>query len=225
VFGEASQNGYWVFIGGTGPNGSNVPVISDAPQYSAYQKLIRPTIASLALNKDIEVVVFSTATRILFLLENIYSIDDLPASKNFDIAFAGLDQAAGDLIRSGKKVVITIDNPTLKDPKQCISRITAVPLLNQLLTVNPIPGCSISYDHHLELSKQYRQLLEKLKVKYPNDIYIFDSLDLLCDMDNRICSSSSEGRSLYSYSDHISQHASFRIAKKLVPFVESLRKL
>lgn len=222
VFGESSQNGYWLLIGGYGPNGANVPVISDAPQYASYQKPIRLTIASLAQNKDIKVVVFTAATRALFRLENIYSIDDLPASKNFDIAFAGLDRAAGELIRAGKQVVVTVDNPTLKDPKQCISRVTAIPFLNQLLHVDRVPGCSIDYGRHLELSKQYRLLLENLRLKYPGKLHIFDPLDLLCDMESKVCSSSLGGRLLYSHSDHISQYASFRIAKRLVPFVEKL---
>lgn len=222
VFGESSQNGYWLFIGGYGPNGANVPVISDHPLYSSYQKPIRATVASLAQNEEVEVVVFTAATRAIFQLGNVYSIDDLPASKNFDIALAGLDRAVGDLIRAGKQVVVTVDNPTLKDPKQCISRVTAIPLLNQILHVDRIPGCFINYEHHLELSKQYRVLLERLKLKYPDDFHIFDPLELLCDMESKVCSPSLDGRLLYSHTDHISQYASFRIAKKLVPFVEGI---
>ncbi|WP_050419102.1 acyltransferase family protein [Bradyrhizobium tropiciagri] len=222
VFGETRQPGYWVFLGSNGPHGANVPVISDASEYEPYQALIRPTIEALETNRDIKVVVFTTAMRALFQLKNSTSIDDLPASKNFDIAFSGLNEAASRLIKAGKKVVLTIDNPALNDPKECLSRVTAIPFLRRVLKASRVDGCSISYDRFLELSAQYRLLLEKLKRKHPEDLLIFDPLDLLCDMKARLCSSSLDGRLLYDDSDHISQYSSFRIARKLVPFVESL---
>jgi hypothetical protein len=73
----------------------------------------------------------------------------------------------------------------------------------------------------MEYSRQYREVLEILQMKYAGKLRIFDPLDLLCDMKNRICGSALHGVPLYGYSDHISERASVLVARKLLPFVES----
>lgn len=223
IFRETTSNGYWLFIGGANAQGTApVPVISDADQYSQYQDLAKIALDGVIANREIQVVVLTVATRALFQLDNDYSIDDLSQSKNFNLALNGLDRALSQLINAGKKVIITVDNPTLKDPKQCISRVSGLDFVNDLLRLGPNHSpCRISYDKHLELSGRYRELLEKLQVKYAKHLRVFDPLGLLCDMKDRICGSFLDGVLLYSYSDHVSERGSILIARKLVPFVES----
>ena len=173
-------------------------------------------------NREIEVVVITTSTRGLFGLKNHYSIDDLPANGNFNLVLDGLDRTVNRLVKAGKKVVITVDNPTLQEPKKCFSRASGLDFVNDLLQLIPNrPLCHITFDKHMELSRQYREVLENLQMKYAGKLRIFDPLDLLCDMKNRICGPILNGVLLYGYSDHISERASVLVAKKLIPFVES----
>lgn len=221
VFMESSPKERWLFIGGTDKQGTVFPVISDAPIYSWYQSRARAAVKAIAENPDIRVVVITTATRNLFQLKNDSSIDDLPSSKNFDVAFNGLDNTVAEFVRAGKKVVLTVDNPTFKDPKLSMPRTLGSPYLDKLMGLKrEFRPFSISYDRHMELTRQYRALLNKVQAKYPAQVRIFDPLDQLCDMKKRVCSSMLNGKLLYSYSDHISDFASVRIAKKLDPFVE-----
>lgn len=221
IFLTATKDNYWRFIGGNGPNGAPIMVISDNPLYSRYQALSRIAMNSIIQDKSIRVVVLTVATRALFQLKTDYTIEDLPDNPNFDIAFSGLSLGIAELVAAGKKVVLTVDNPTFKDPKQCISRKTAIRMLDQFFSLGEAPFCFISYDNQLELSKNYRKLLEKIQLQNPSKVRIFDPLNLLCDMNNRTCTPFLEGRLLYGYSDHISTFASVRVARELVPFVES----
>lgn len=223
IFWESSSRGYWLFIGGTDQWGATlVPVLSDAAQYSGFQERTRIALEGVAANREIKVVVITTATRKLFGLNNDYSIDDLPASKNFNLVLDGLDRTVDRLVKAGKKVVITVDNPTLKERKKCFSRVSGLDFVNDFLHLIPNRSpCYITFDRHMELSKQYREVLEILQAKYAGKLRIFDPLNLLCDMKNRVCGSALNGVPLYSYSDHISERASVLVASKLVPFVES----
>ncbi|MBI3903148.1 MAG: acyltransferase [Nitrosomonadales bacterium] len=224
LFNASTDNGHWLFIGGWTSHGATVPVISNEPVYENFQSSSKIALDALAGNPDVKVVVFTTATRNLFRLNNETSIDDLPASPYAEVAFAGLDGMISALIRAGKKVVITVDNPTFRDPKQCIRRITSLSWLNRAMNLGHDPSCSVSYDRHLELTAQYRMVLDRLQAKYPDKLRIFDTLGQLCDMEDRMCTPFHEGRLLYSYGDHISQYASTRIAAKLVPFVEDFAR-
>ena len=223
VFRESTTNGYWVFIGGVTPRSEAfIPVVSDAAQYSRYQESTKIALDGVAANREIEVVVLTIATRALFGLKNDYSIDDLPANGNFNLVLDGLDGTIDRLIKAGKKVVITVDNPTLKEPRKCVSRASGLDFVNDLLQLVPNqPLCHIAFDRHMELSRQYRGVLENLQVKYAGRLRIFDPLDLLCDMKNRMCGPLLDGVLLYSYSDHISERASVVVASRLLPFVES----
>lgn len=222
IFRESSPGGYWLFIGGANRWGALVPVTSDAAEYSRFQERTRIALERVSASREIEVVVITTSTRALFELKNDYSIDDLPANKNFKLVLDGLDRTVDRLVKAGKKVVITVDNPTLREPKKCFSRATGLDFVNDLLQLIPDrPLCHITLDRHMELSKQYREVLEILQVKYAGKLRIFDPLDLLCDMKNRICGSALNGVPLYGYSDHISERASLLVASKLIPFVEN----
>ncbi len=222
IFRESGPGGYWLFIGGSNRSGALIPVVSDAAQYAPFQELTKIALDGMAANREIEVVVLTTATRRLFGLENYDSIDDLPANKSFNLVLGGLDRTVDRLVKAGKKVVITVDNPALKEPKKCYSRASGLDFVNDFLQLIPNRSlCHITFDRHMELSKQYREVLEILEAKYAGKLRIFDPLNLLCDMKNRICASALNGVPLYGYSDHISERASVLVANKLIPFVEN----
>jgi peptidoglycan/LPS O-acetylase OafA/YrhL len=214
----------WLCIGGAGADSTAVPVLSDNPIYTgsgADPKRLGPLAAdSLVNNPDIKLIVITTASRVLFHLLSDSSIEDLPESKYGDVAFDGLDRMVEKLAGAGKKVVITIDNPTLLAPKDCMARITAVPLVNRLFNLKNRSLCSISYDRQILLSKNYRDMLARLQEKHRDSLRIFDPTEQLCDMRARICSSSMNGRMLYEHSDHISDYAATLVAKKLIPFIQ-----
>lgn len=225
LFLESGEKGHWLFIGGTlqgEGHYSTVLVISNNPVYSYAQQPTRAAVDSIARNHEIKAVVITEATRALFHLANDYSLEDLPSSKYFDAAFNGLDNVIAELVKAGKKVIIMVDNPTLRDSKFCIPRTTGIRFLDRWMGLKEeLTPFTISYDKHLSLTRQYRQLLDKLQARYPRQLRIFDPLDLLCDMKTRTCSSTLNGKLLYIKGDHISNYASARIARKLVPFVEN----
>ena len=83
----------WLFIGGTGPEGSTVPVISDAVAYQPYQRLVKEAFKTIIDNQQIDTVVLVTAVRSLFGLPTDDSIEELPASGSGDVVLDGLGRA------------------------------------------------------------------------------------------------------------------------------------
>jgi peptidoglycan/LPS O-acetylase OafA/YrhL len=218
IFRGSDAGGRWIFIG----QSEFAPVISAAPIFAAYQQDARLGLDQIAGDGGIKLVVLTMAARTLFIIHSDSSLEDLPKNPNLEAAFDGLDRTVGTLVAAGKKVVITIDNPELRAPLYCISRVTAIEPVNRLFGLDQKrQGCRISYRHHLEISSQYRVLLSRLSEKYPQRLRIFDPSDLLCDIENDVCASSMDQRLLYRYTDHISDYAALKIATKLIPFVEN----
>ena len=210
------DNGRWLFIGGTGSNGAPIPLISEASRYSHFQKITRIAVDNIEKNANIKTVVLVTATRSVFKLKTDYSIDDLPetTSENYAEALVGLKSVVYRFISAGKKVVIVVDNPSLKDPSICLSRNTRSELIDRLIQVQRNDNCSISIDRYYVLSEKYRKLLYEVQETNPGNIKIFETVHDFCG-DNGICSISKDNHLLYSYSDHISDYASGVIGKKL----------
>ena len=215
----SSEGGRWLFIGGNGPKGSPIPVISDAPGYAAYQQLIRVAVARLQHNADIETVAVVTATRHLFQLQNNYSIDDLPQSTNLAMATEGLSNVVKALLTSGKKVVLIVDNPSFADPTVCLKRVTQWNSLNAYSQSREGRYCGLSVERQLQLSGLYRQLLESVRQIDPKNVQVFDTLGQLCDSAVRMCLPTKGGRLLYSYSDHVSDYAAGLIGRDLNAFM------
>jgi len=220
LFRTSNDYGRWLFIGGNGPNGAPVPVISNSDIYKKYQQLSTVALNSVASNKEIEKVVLVTATRALFQLSNDSDIQDLPTNKNYLFALEGLKNSVDILKASGKKIVLVLDNPTLPHPEDCLYRKTSISFVNSILIKeNSNPKCVLSLDKHLSLSSKYRELLEEVKATYPDDVEIFDTTKYLCDMEKRECTHMKDGRFLYSYSDHISDYAAGLIGRDLNTFL------
>jgi hypothetical protein len=217
----STDNGRWLVIGGNGPNGAPVPVLSENTIYSSHQRLTNIAIDSIVTRKNIETVVLVAATRSLFKLKNTHSIEDLPSSKNYDAALEGLINVVNKFIEVGQKVVIVVDNPTLADPKDCFKRKTSSAFLNEILATTPNEHCQIELSRHLELSKQYIDLLLEVRSRNPGNIVIFDTTEYLCDKKNDICLSHKNGYPLYAYSDHVSDYAAGLIGVELNEFLNN----
>lgn len=210
--------GRWLMIGGNGPTGGSVPVVSPDRIYAPYQKLAVPMIDALVDNPSIDIVVVATSTRALFQLKTDYHIDDLPASNNLDSARKALIDTTGRLVRAGKKVVFVVDNPTLPHPEDCLDRNTAIPWLNSVLT-RENPKCTVPLRRHLALSDKYRVLLHDVAAAYPGAVAIFDTVPYLCDPATGQCGVRKDGRFLYGSTDHVSDYAAGLVGRELNRFL------
>jgi peptidoglycan/LPS O-acetylase OafA/YrhL len=215
----SNESGRWLIIGGNGPNGAPVPVISLRPIFANYQKLANIAIKAVSENPDIETVALVTAVRSLFRLANDYSIEDLPNNANYDAALEGLSNAANMLVKAGKKIVIVVDNPTFPDPRDCVGRTTASDVLNSALVKGVSWRCRLEVSRHLEMSKPYLDLLDQVRKTNPEKIAIFETLKYFCDLENGLCLPYRNDRLLYSYSHHMSDYAAGLIGKDLNRFL------
>lgn len=211
----SNEAGRWMIIGGNGPNGAPVPVISDRPVFANYQRLANIAIKAVSENPNIKTVALVTAVRSLFRLANDYSIEDLPGNANYEAAFEALTNATNLLIKAGKKIVIVVDNPTFPDPRDCVGRKTTSEILNSILVKGVSWRCRLEVSRHLELSKPYLDLLEQVRQTDSEKITIFDTLKYFCDLENGLCLPYRNDRLLYSYSHHMSDYAAGLIGKDL----------
>ena len=217
----SNETGRWLIIGGNGPNGAPVPVISDQPIFANYQKLANIAIKTVSENPNIETAALVTAVRSLFQLANDYSIEDLPNNAHYDVALEGLTNATNMLIKAGKKIVIVVDNPTFPDPRDCVGRKTTSGVVNSIFVKSVSWRCRLEVRRHLELSKLYLNLLDQVRKTNPGKITIFDTLKYFCDLEKGVCLPYRDNRLLYSYSHHISDYAAGLIGKDLNRFLSS----
>ena len=218
----STEGGRWMIVGGAGPYGPLVPVISSQDIYKQHQPLTSAAIKAVAASNQIEKVVLVAATRALFQLRNDSDISDLLVSQNYNVALDGLKNTVGIFKASGKKVILLVDNPTLPHPVDCLYRRTDIVLINKLLGLgSPNPKCVVPLEKHLTLSEKYRRLLLEVKDSYPNDVEIFDITQYLCDEERKECTHVKAGRYLYSYGDHISDYAAGIIGVDLNKFMQN----
>jgi peptidoglycan/LPS O-acetylase OafA/YrhL len=209
-------NSRWLFIGGAGKDSALVPVLSDQPLYKQYQAVTHAALLTILNNPEINLVVILVATRALFQLKGESSIDDLPTNPNYDTALEGLSNTTKMLLKAGKQVVFIVDNPTLPDPRDCIVRKTALDVLNKIWVQKPNLNCNVPLATHRLFSKRYRDLLQAIHQINPEKITIFDTTRYFCDLEKGMCGSySSNGRLLYSYTDHMSDYAAGLIGADL----------
>lgn len=217
----STDQGRWMIIGGNGPNGAPVPVMTSRGTYGPHEIVASIAVEELAKNSEIKVVALMTATRALFQLERIDSIEGLPASKYYDAAFEGLSAVVNKLVTAGKKVVFIMDSPSFPDPTLCMNRVTTLAPINLWILQSSKPRCSIAIDKHLELSTQYRRLLSEVQKAHPEDFVVFDTTEDLCDIAGGVCLPYKQGRLLYSYTDHLSDYAAGVIGTRLNKFLVS----
>src|SRR5262249_47797182 len=152
-----------------------------------------------------------------FQIQNDYSIEELPSNKNYGPALDGLNRTVTRLISFGKNVVLVMDNPTLPRKEDCIHRRTSVNFVNSIIDPSN-PNCHLPIQEYLRLSKQYRDLLFEIEKQHPESVRIFDATNILCDVQNGICSIEKNGQVLYGFTDHISDYASTLIGGALNQF-------
>ena len=212
-------------MAGHGSAGVPLPVISDAPLYLPYQNSINKVVSTISENPHIKVVILTMAARGLFDLDSAESLEGLSQSTHEEIAFQGVNEVINRLAKAGKKIVLTVDNPTLPDPAACVPRRTGVEFLDEVFQTTERAACSISYDRQRKLAAKYLQLLARLEENHPDDVLVYDPTSLLCDMEKRICSYQKDGRLMYSYADHVSDYAAGLIGKELIPIIRDFAKI
>lgn len=213
-----------LIIGGNGKFGSPNPYWwPDKKEDSDKNPLVIAGTRAITQNKKIRTVIITLATREMFRLKNDKTILDLPESKNFDFAFEKTVSFIRPFIDSGKKVIITVDNPTLSYPEDCAQRLTGISFIDIWSNQKRMKNiCSISYDKHLKLSGQYRRVLNEIQKKFDHKVFVFDILPFVCDGKNNQCAMTLNNRLIYRYTDHLSDYASGLIAKELIPYIEKL---
>lgn len=220
------ENKRWMYVGGYGgkQGGATVPLVLDQNSEEQgwrrqFNNSFRKAFPVIDDNPDIKVVVFMMAARHLFQLKTDSSIEDLPENPNYELVKDGLFRGLDMVVKAGKKVVLVVDNPTLAEPRGCFFRKTDISVINSYFHSRKMTGCEIPLDRQLELSEQYRRLLREAKTKFGGNVEIFDTTPILCDEKNNICSVSRNGRSLYSYTDHISGYSADLIGQDLNKFL------
>lgn len=219
---NSDANGRWLLIGGNGPHGAPIPVISDAESYRTSQPLSIAASDAIARNPAIRVVVLTTAIRSLFLTDDDRYLENLPKSPNYQIAFDGLDRMIAKLVAAGKTVVITIDNPSLADPLECMTRRTHIKLIATLFDHKMNGRCALSIEENHRRAKTYLDLLGELSAKWGRHLVIYDPVNALCIKAKDICPSGRNGHLLYSYGDHISDYASSLMGRELTRLIRGL---
>lgn len=232
----SSADGRWLFVGGTKQFGATIPVISDAPEFAAYQKSSRLALTMLQKDKAIQVVVFVVSMRALFQLSDgvkagnrdtydYQYLRQLPASSTMELAFAGLKRAINLMHEAGKQVVFVIDNPPLPEAIDCAGRKTASALLNRWFNLErrgQNPDCFMTLDKFRGDADKYLQLLRRLEGEYSRGFSVFDASSIYCDTHTNLCGATKHGRLMYAYTDHISDYAAGLVGQELNPYLHQL---
>lgn len=132
----------------------------------------------------------------------------------------GLGNAIAVLLHAGKRVVLVLDNPELRDPRQCMDRRPlAWSFVRHVLGVSdidPAQRCAISYRSYLDGTSTYRSIVDQIKARHP-DLTVFDPTSVLCDPQRRVCPMTMNKKYLYSYGDHMSDYANGLVAEQFLP--------
>ncbi len=223
LFRTSQEEGTWLVMT-SGGGGTFVPVLSDKLLYATQNKLpIENAIKVINRTDSINTVVIATSARALFRLKNDYSIEDLPASKNYDDALEGLDSVVSKLLSANKQVVLVVDNPTLPHMEDCLYRQTSSPLVNFIVPPTANTACQLPVSRHLELSKKYRHMLSAIESRHAGKVKIFDPTATLCNMTAGVCQPTKNGRYLYHVTDHISGYGATLVGQELNRFLHAER--
>ncbi len=203
----SQENERWLSI-----NGIN-PAFTKSLFKEKDEKTLRLTLDAITRNPDIKVVAIVNAARTLLTPQG-HDEKALMRADNFDSVLKDLDLTIYQLVHSGKKVILVLDNPTLANPEDCLARNFGSEWISRwAMATNS--RCSISVARHVEITSQYRRLFETIEQKYPDDISIFDTMPFVCDTSVDKCSVFKNNRLMYSYTDHVSDYAAGLIGKSL----------
>jgi hypothetical protein len=184
----------------------------------------RAAFDAIDANPNLKVVVLANALRGMYRLDGQSGfIAQHTTSEEVDRNVVMYSERIKHWQASGKRVVFVIDNPTLPDPNSCISGgLTRFDLLNTVLKRKQNPSCQLRFTDHLKGTAAYQEFITKLMHDNPA-LLVYDPLPLLCDVPADICTIAKEGKFLYSYGDHISDHAGMLMAKDMLPLIDAMR--
>jgi peptidoglycan/LPS O-acetylase OafA/YrhL len=135
-------------------------------------------------------------------------------------ALAGLENDITTLEHAGKRVALVLDNPSLRDPRQCMDRRPlAWPFVRHALGVADLSAdkrCAISYSSHVERMAPYQALVDALRERHP-ELLVYDPAQVLCDIKRNVCPMTMNRAYLYSYGDHVSDYANGLMARQFLP--------
>jgi peptidoglycan/LPS O-acetylase OafA/YrhL len=135
-------------------------------------------------------------------------------------ALDGLSNTIALLQRAGKHVALVLDNPRLRDPRQCMDRRPlSWPIVRRVLGVTNLSAagrCSISYSSYVDSTAAYGAIVARLRQRHP-DLLVYDPASVLCDVQQNVCPMTKGRNYLYSYGDHLSDYANGLVAKQLLP--------
>jgi len=185
----------------------------------------RAAFDALDANPNLQVIVLANALRGMFRLDPQSGlIAQHTNALEIDKQVAVYSHMIRHWQSLGKKVVFVVDNPSLPDPNSCIGGgLTRFDLLNTVLQRQQNPFCQLRFSDHLKGTAAYQEFITKLKNENP-DLLVYDPLPLLCDIPADMCSIAKEGKFLYSYGDHISDHAGMLMAKDMLPLINAMHK-
>ena len=208
----------WIYLGANANGGAPVPQgdSGDAQYKDAIERVIK-VIDSLP---EVKHVVLAVALRSLYGLPRDDSVLELATrspqqqQQVHDAVYRALVQLA----QNQRQVTVLLDNPTFRHPPRCIGRKT--PWSRQETSPEPVKeGCGMALDTHLERTQIYRQMMLAVQARLLQaglEVRIVDAAQALCDLENRRCEMTLNGRYLYDFTDHTSEYGSVRVARLLL---------
>ncbi|WP_176016822.1 MULTISPECIES: acyltransferase family protein [Burkholderia] len=137
-------------------------------------------------------------------------------------ALDGLDRAVKALERAGRRVALVLDNPRLRDPRQCMDRRPlAWPFVRHALGVTDMSAaqrCAIGYRAHVARMAPFTALIDELKRRHPA-LLVYDPANALCDRSRDTCPMTKDRHYLYSYGDHLSDYGNELVARQFLPLL------
>ena len=218
LFRTSLPGGRWIYVGSGTPPAPIAPTSSPGGQLSPKRLAFDMSIEKVAQTESVRYVVVATAARVLFDLRREDTIEDMPQSRNYDMALQRMLNATEALIDANKRVVLLVDNPALPRPEDCLKRKTAFDFLNEIVA-KPNPNCRLDLNRYLRHREKYMAVLAEIKKRHPDHVEIFDATDILCDRADGVCTSARNARALYAFTDHISDYASGLVGRRLNTFL------
>lgn len=166
------------------------------PHSTECQKFMTDAGEQLARNPDIETVLLVATAYAVQPSLRYTSLDkpDLNSDESFELGFKSMIEL---LLRSGKEVIFLVDHPrSTLTPELCLPRPIGVQITKN-------PNCVVSRNNRFSSTAKYLGLVNRLRVDLPG-LKFFDPTSHFCK--NELCPVLKDGRSLFSYGDHLSDH-------------------
>lgn len=179
----------------------------------------RKALAMLLGNRDLTTVVLVMSDR--DVIGQTFAVNGRTGTGT-SAALDGIDNAITTLERAGKSVTLVLDNPRLKDPRECMDRQPlAWPFVRHLLGVTDMSAaqrCAIGYREHVARMAPFQALIDQLKMRHPA-LLVYDPAPALCDVHHDVCPMTRDRHYLYSYGDHLSDYGNGLVAAQFLPLL------